>query len=418
MRAVKLSGKGEALVSIVVIFLDEERFIEEAIESVFAQTYGNWELLLVDDGSSDGSTEIALRYAERHPGKVRYLQHSGHRNRGMSASRNLGIRHAEGEYIAFLDADDVWMPEKQKQQAAILDERPQAGVVVGRSKYWHGWTGNPEDSRRDSIPRFSVRSNSLVKPPALVKLFYPLGTGPAPCPSSLLVRREVIEDTGGFEEDFQGIYSMYEDQAFLAKVYLRTAVFVAGQCWDKYREHPDSCTATVTRTGQYFCARFFLKWLTTYFVEKGIEDTESWLALQEALEQCSYLATLEEGVEIVDIVFPETDCKPLLGYRIETPQPGSWINNYAVDISGWVLGRGGLTADVEVMRDGIVLKRVPTDIPRPDIAAAFPEVSGAEQSGFHTTIGVPVVTEWELEVRALLRDQSSVPLGIVQGHCR
>ena len=153
-------------------------------------------------------------------------------------------------------------------------------------------------------------------------------------------------------------------------------------------------------------------------VEKGIEDTESWLALQEALEQCSYLATLEQGVEIVDIVFPETDCKSLWGYKIETPQPGSWINNHAVDISGWVLGRGGLTAEVEVMRDGIVLKRVPTDIPRPDIAAAFPEVSGAEQSGFHTTIGVPVVTEWELEVRALLRDQSSVPLGIVQGHCR
>ena len=96
MRAVKLSGKGEALVSIVVIFLDEERFIEEAIESVIAQIYGNWELLLVDDGSSDGSTEIALRYAERHSGKVRYLEHSGHRNRGMSASRNPGIRQLKG----------------------------------------------------------------------------------------------------------------------------------------------------------------------------------------------------------------------------------------------------------------------------------------------------------------------------------
>src|SRR5918994_2063107 len=103
---------GKSLVSCIVIFLDEERFIEEAIKSVFAQTYENWELLLVDDGSTDGSTQIALRYAERHPGKVRYLEHPGHQNRGMSASRNLGISQAKGEYVALLDADDVWLPHK------------------------------------------------------------------------------------------------------------------------------------------------------------------------------------------------------------------------------------------------------------------------------------------------------------------
>jgi glycosyltransferase involved in cell wall biosynthesis len=414
-----MSNKGEALVSIVMVFLEEERFIEEAIESVFAQSYGTWELLLVDDGSSDGSTEIALRYAERHPRKVRYLEHTGHRNCERSASRNLGIRHARGEYVAFLDTDDVWLPEKLKQQVAILDSCPEAGMVFGLTKYWYGWTGNPEDMRRDSIPELSVPSDTVVKPPALLKLLYPLGTGPAPCICSLLVRRAIIEDTGGFEEEFQGIHGMYEDQVFLVKVYLETHVFVAGQYWDKYRQHPDSCSAVVTRMGQYFSARlFFLRWLTMYLVEQGVEDSESWVTLQKSLEQCSYLATLDEGVEIVDLVFPETDCKPLWGYNIEIPQLGSWINNHAVDISGWVLGRGGLTAEVKVVRDGVVLQRVPTDIPRPDIAAAFPEVSGAEQSGFHTTIGVPVVTEWELEVRALLRDQRSVPLGIVQGHCR
>src|SRR5215218_5812117 len=95
----------ESLVSVIIIFLDAERFIEEAIESVFAQTYDDWELLLVDDGSTDGDTRIALEYAEQNPGRVRYLQHPGHQNRGMSASRNLGIGSARGEYIAFLDAD-------------------------------------------------------------------------------------------------------------------------------------------------------------------------------------------------------------------------------------------------------------------------------------------------------------------------
>src|SRR5258706_2880162 len=80
-----------SLVSVVVIFLNAERFISEAVESVVAQTYGNWELLLVDDGSNDGSTEIARSYAAKFPDKIRYLEHHGHENRGMSASRNLGI---------------------------------------------------------------------------------------------------------------------------------------------------------------------------------------------------------------------------------------------------------------------------------------------------------------------------------------
>src|SRR5829696_811917 len=97
------------LVSSVMIFFNAERFIREAIESVFAQTYDNWELLLVDDGSTDDSTQIALHYAEQYPERVRYLEHPGHQNRGMSASRNLGVSQAKGEYIALLDADDVWL---------------------------------------------------------------------------------------------------------------------------------------------------------------------------------------------------------------------------------------------------------------------------------------------------------------------
>ena len=72
-------------VSSIISFLNEERFLQEAIESVFDQSFGDWELLLVDDGSIDGSTGIARRYAEMNPEKVRYLEHEGHRNRGTSA---------------------------------------------------------------------------------------------------------------------------------------------------------------------------------------------------------------------------------------------------------------------------------------------------------------------------------------------
>src|SRR3712207_5043688 len=136
------SGKmsSDPLVSVIIIFLNAERFVEEAVESVFAQTYDNWELLLVDDGSSDASTAIAGRYAEEHPGRVRYLKHPRHQNRGMSASRNLGIGHAKGEYIAFLDADDVWLEYKLQQQVAILGSHPEASMVYGNTLYWHSWT--------------------------------------------------------------------------------------------------------------------------------------------------------------------------------------------------------------------------------------------------------------------------------------
>jgi glycosyltransferase involved in cell wall biosynthesis len=109
-------------------FFNAQKFIEEAVESIVAQTYTHWELFLVDDGSADGSTDIALRYARRYAGRVGYLEHEGHQNQGISASRNLGIANAKGKYIAFLDADDVWLPQNRctaryAGEAAYSDHR-------------------------------------------------------------------------------------------------------------------------------------------------------------------------------------------------------------------------------------------------------------------------------------------------------
>src|SRR3712207_5555672 len=162
-----MGNVSESLVSVITTFLDEEKFIKEAIESVLAQRYDNWELLLVDDGSTDSSTQIALRYAQRYPEKVRYLEHPGHENRGRSATRNLGIANARGEYIAFLDADDAWLPHKLQQQVAILNSHPEAGMVYGRTLLWYSWSGNPDDAKRDSIES-STQLNTLFRPPALL----------------------------------------------------------------------------------------------------------------------------------------------------------------------------------------------------------------------------------------------------------
>src|SRR5262249_59637534 len=133
------------LVSVVAIFLNGERFLDEAIQSVFVQRYSRWELLLVDDGSSDGSSAIARGYAQQEPARVRYFEHPGHRNLGMSASRNLGLRQARGEYLALLDADDVWLPEKLERQDAVLADHAHVARLYRAPVYRVAWAGRAAD---------------------------------------------------------------------------------------------------------------------------------------------------------------------------------------------------------------------------------------------------------------------------------
>ncbi|HXG64665.1 MAG TPA: glycosyltransferase, partial [Blastocatellia bacterium] len=269
------------LVSVIMPFFNAERFFRESIESVIAQTYPNWELLLVDDGSADGSTEIALEYARKHPEKVRYLEHERHQNKGASASRNLGIRHARGSYIAFLDADDVYLPEKLARQVPILESHPEVAMVYGATYYWHSWTGSPEDVKRDWIwNNFGVEPDTLVKPPRLLKVL--LGEYlTIPCTCSLLARREAVERVGGFEESFKFIYT---DQAFYAKFFLRESVITSNLCLDKYRQHPGSCCSMVKTARQTDSARAaYLNWLEKYLSAQKVEDMELWKTLEQAM---------------------------------------------------------------------------------------------------------------------------------------
>src|SRR5438128_6675301 len=257
-----------SLVSIIIIFLNAERFIEEAIESVLQQTYSDWELLLVDDGSGDTSTLIARRYAERLPGKVRYLEHDGHANLGMSASRNFGIRQARGEFIAFLDADDVWLPQKLEEQVAILKAYPEAAMVYGATEYWFSWTGSDEDAQRDVVMGLGVKPETLIEPPTLVSALLRDQVATATC---ALARRHSIQEVGGYEERFRGLF---EDQVFHSKVCLKAPVFVSGRCWYKYRKHPDSYCAVAERAERHHAERLnFLDWLESYSHQQGISNT-------------------------------------------------------------------------------------------------------------------------------------------------
>ena len=249
----------QPLVSAVIIVYNGERFLVEAIRSVFAQSYTEWELLLVDDGSTDRSSDIARDWAARYPERVRYLEHSGHVNRGMSASRNLGIQQAHGVYVALLDADDVWVEHTLEEQVALLEAHPDAAMVYGPLRWWHSWTGAPEDRDRDYVERLGVPENTLIQPPRLLSRFL---RDKAAVPSGLLVRRESIARLGGFEDEFRG---EYEDQVFCSKICLNAPVFAAGRSWYWYRQHPDSCVTIGLQTGATTAARLrFLEWVAAY----------------------------------------------------------------------------------------------------------------------------------------------------------
>jgi glycosyltransferase involved in cell wall biosynthesis len=272
-----------SLVSVVIIFLNAEQYLEEAIGSVLNQTYPHWELLLVDDGSTDASTEIARQYAAQRREQVYYLDHLDHSNRGMGTSRNLGIHHARGDYVAFLDADDLWLPHKLEEQVAILDTYPEAGMLYGETMYWYSWTQSSMDSQRDFVPPLLVQSNPPIPPPKLLPM-YLRGKVTVPCPCSILVRRSVALEVGGFDETFFKVQNVYEDQAFYAKVCLKTPVVAVNRCWDWYRQHPQSTMAIAIKTGAELRARhFFLRWLQGYLQEHEVKDVEVWQALHQEL---------------------------------------------------------------------------------------------------------------------------------------
>jgi glycosyltransferase involved in cell wall biosynthesis len=269
-------------VSIVTPFLDAGQFIEEAIESVLAQSFQHWELLLVDDGSGDESTAIAQRYAAAWPQKVRYLSHVGRENRGASASRNLGIRHASGEYLAFLDADDVYLPDKLADQVRILNEVSQAQVLYAATEYWHSWSGLAGESRDWVWHPHGVALGTVIEPPRALVAFLTDG-GTVPCMGSVLARRSAVIAVGGWEESFRTICT---DQVFHAKLTLRFPALFADVCWDRYRQHANSSCHRVAAAGQTEATfETYLRWLERYLTAQQVRDGSVWTALRKALRR-------------------------------------------------------------------------------------------------------------------------------------
>lgn len=118
-----------SMVSVLLPCYNGAATLEEALRSALDQSYQRFELIAVDDGSTDRSAEILERFAARHPRRIRLYTHDGHVNRGLVATYALALSKAEGSVIAFLEADDVWHPDNLARKVRALEEHPEVGVV-------------------------------------------------------------------------------------------------------------------------------------------------------------------------------------------------------------------------------------------------------------------------------------------------
>jgi glycosyltransferase involved in cell wall biosynthesis len=160
----------QAKISVVIPAYNAERYLREALESVLAQHYPALEILVIDDGSADGTGGVAQSVAG-----VRYVRQE---NAGAAAARNHGVQLAEGEWIAFLDADDLWTVGKLSWQSQVLHEKPEIDIVLGQAEQFI----SPE-----------------LDAEAAARMQCPPGSQPGYLPSAMLLRKTSFDRVGGFD---------------------------------------------------------------------------------------------------------------------------------------------------------------------------------------------------------------------------
>ena len=174
--------RNQPLVSVILPAYNAQAFITETLNSVLAQTYSNFEVLVVDDGSTDSTPSIIKCAAQRDP-RIKFLRQC---NQGVAAARNLAIKQSAGDYIAPIDADDLWYPGKLERQVAVLEE---AGTRAGVAYVWYV-SIDQEGQFLKLGPKVDLNGN-VIKP-LLMRNF--LGNASTP-----LIRRTYLELIGGYD---------------------------------------------------------------------------------------------------------------------------------------------------------------------------------------------------------------------------
>lgn len=172
------------LISVIIPAYNAEKTIRETIKSVIGQTFVDWELIVVNDGSQDRTLEVASQINDS---RIKVFSYS---NAGASASRNRGFEKSAGEYIAFLDADDLWTPDKLESQLNALQSHPEAGVA-------YSWTDYIDEFGRFLNSGWHLSYSGDVYSKLLVRNFLESG-------SNMLIKRGALNEAGGFDESLMG----------------------------------------------------------------------------------------------------------------------------------------------------------------------------------------------------------------------
>ncbi len=229
---------------------NSSRYLPEALDSILQQeTARTWELLFVDDGSADESLQIAEEYAARYPGLIRTFSHPNRENRGISASRNLALRHVRGPFLTFLDSDDVWLPHHLETQSALLESLPSVAMVYASAERWTYFDLPFEEKTacaatwgENYLPPLLPRGRLPgIQPRGLLVEWWREDESLVPCICTIMVRTHLARAVGGFCDSFQGLY---DDQVFHAKIAMAYDIYAHDVCVARYRQHPASCCAT------------------------------------------------------------------------------------------------------------------------------------------------------------------------------
>ena len=206
-------------VSVVIPVYNRGKYIAETIGSVLGQTVKDVEIIAVDDGSKDESRSVLDSFGSA----IQVIEHPNRGNRGQSASINLGMRAARGEFIAVLDSDDVWAPEKLARQLAYFDAHPDVGLVYG-----NGWVIDGEGKRLYPFYQPDHREDSDVNR-VLLDCYFLL-------PSNSLVRTAVFRKAGWFDESFRAA----QDHDMAIRIAEITRLAYLNEFIFYYRRHEDS----------------------------------------------------------------------------------------------------------------------------------------------------------------------------------
>jgi glycosyltransferase involved in cell wall biosynthesis len=260
------------LVSVIIPTYNRARLLERAVNSVLKQTFRDFELIVVDDASQDNTGQS--KFLKDHAGKLLYYCLPS--NRGVSAARNFGVQKSRGEWIAFLDSDDEWFPEKLEKHLAWHSKHP--GYRISQTQeIW-------------------VRKGVRVNPPKTHKkiLGFQFKENLKRCmitPSSVMIEKKLLDETGGFNEDFPGC----EDYDLWLRITGRYPVGLVDEfLLTRYGGHADQLSSTIP-----VLDRFRIQSMESILQDKALSDEQRGFVRDELFKKAMIVAqgNLKRGNE-------------------------------------------------------------------------------------------------------------------------